>query len=210
MFVSGLGLNSVLAHNVKTNVDVGVTFHIEPDHSPQTGQENQAWFALTRKGGELIPLAQCDCELNVYLESERNSREEPLFTPDLISLSPEKYQNIPGANLTFSKPGIYQLELTGKPKETGDFMPFQVSYPVTVKASLSGLEGSQTKSSESSQVVDQNSTVVVEQVAQSNPKLSDSEKAIKPNLSIIIFLLIGVLAVSIGLISIWKKFSENR
>jgi len=202
--------NLVLAHNVKTNIDVGVTFHIEPDHSPQTGQESQAWFALTRKGGELIPLTKCDCELNVYLESDRNSSEEPVLTPNLISLSPEKYQNIPGANLIFPTPGIYQLELTGKPKETDDFSPFQVSYPVTVKAGLSKLGSAKNSSSELNQVKAQTSTEVVNQVAQSNSEQTVTKKEIKPNLPIIIPLLIGILVVSVGLITAWKLLVKNK
>ena len=121
----------VLAHNVKTDASVGVTFHIEPDHNPRAGEKSQAWFALTRPGGQLIPLSQCDCNLKVYLESNSDANT-PLLNPPLIAISPEKYQNIPGANLVFPQPGIYQLELTGNPIEQGDFAPFQVTYPVTV------------------------------------------------------------------------------
>lgn len=210
MISSLSGTTSILAHNVKTNIDVGVTFHIEPDHSPQIGQESQAWFALTRKGGGLIPLAQCDCELNVYLDSDRNSQEKPLLTPTLISLSPEKYQNIPGANLVFPKPGIYQLELTGKPKETGDFTPFQVTYPVTVSSGFSTPRESKKISSESDQVAKQVSTKHPDQIAQSSSKKFSTKKEIKPNLPIIVPLLIGILVVSVGLITIWKLFVKSK
>ncbi len=203
------GSNFVLAHNVKTNVDVGVTFHIEPDHSPQMGQESQAWFALTRKGGGLIPLAECDCELKVYLESDRNSPDKPLLAPTLISLSPEKYQNIPGANLIFPKPGIYQLELTGKPKETGEFTPFQVSYPVTVSSGLSRSKELKEVTSESDQVTKPVSTNLSDKIAQSNSKKFSTKKEIKPNLPIILPLLIGILLASVGLISIWKLFVKR-
>lgn len=126
---------SALAHNIKTSGDVGVTFHIEPDHSPRAGIESRAWFALTRQGGELIPLSECDCELKVYLESA-NSSNEPILNPTLVAISPEQYRDLPGAKLVFPQPGIYQLELTGKPTQEGNFTPFQVSYPVTVNPSL--------------------------------------------------------------------------
>ena len=131
LLISTLLSTPALAHNIKTNADVGVTFHIEPDHSPRAGESSRAWFALTRQGGELIPLSECDCELNVYLESASDSNE-PILNPTLIAISPEQYQKIPGANLVFPQPGIYQLELTGKPTQEGNFTPFQVSYPVTV------------------------------------------------------------------------------
>lgn len=126
---------SALAHNIKTSGDVGVTFHIEPDHSPRAGEESQAWFALTRQGGELIALSECDCELKVYLESA-NGSDEPILNPTLVAISPEQYRDIPGAEIVFPQPGIYQLELTGEPTQEGNFNPFQVSYPVTVNPSL--------------------------------------------------------------------------
>ena len=120
---------TIKAHNVKTSEDVGVTFHIEPDHSPRAGDSNQAWFALTRQGGSLIPLQECLCQLEVYLSGD----ETPVLTPELTPISPEQYQNIPGANIVFPQAGIYQLQLTGQPANPGDFAPFEVSYPVTVK-----------------------------------------------------------------------------
>lgn len=126
----------LLAHNIKTSEDVGVTFHIEPDHNPRVGTSNQAWFALTRQGGKLIPLEECVCQLNVYLTNQGNRSDTPTLSPELVPISPEQYRNIPGANITFPQPGIYDLELVGKPAIAGDFAPFSVSYPVTVKPGL--------------------------------------------------------------------------
>lgn len=134
LLLSTLFSTSALAHNIKTSGDVGVTFHIEPDHSPRAGSESQAWFALTRQGGELIALSECDCELKVYLESATGN--EPILNPTLVPLSPEQYRDVPGAEIVFPQPGIYQLELTGEPTQEGNFNPFQVSYPVTVSPSL--------------------------------------------------------------------------
>ena len=121
---------SVLSHNIKTDGNVGVTFHIEPEHSPSAKEPSQAWFVLTRQGGKIIPLSECDCQLKVY-----NSQQQLVQTPTLTPLSPEKYQNIPGADITFSAPGIYNLELTGKSIKN-DFDAFAVTYTVTVTPSL--------------------------------------------------------------------------
>ena len=134
LLLSTVFSTSALAHNIQTDGNVGVTFHIEPDHSPRAGEESQAWFALTRQGGELIALSECDCELQVYLESATGN--EPILNPTLIPISAEQYRDIPGAEIVFPQPGIYQLELTGKPVREGNFTPFQVSYPVTVSPSL--------------------------------------------------------------------------
>jgi len=34
--------------------DVAAVFHIEPEHNPRAGKPSLTWFALTRKGGQLI------------------------------------------------------------------------------------------------------------------------------------------------------------
>ncbi len=123
----------VLSHNIKTDGNVGVTFHIEPDHSPQAQQPSQAWFVLTRKGGDIISLSECDCQLNIYSQSD-NSQLVP--KPTLKPISPEQYQNIPGADIVFPKAGIYDLELAGKPNDNNSFKPFSVNYSVTVSPSI--------------------------------------------------------------------------
>ena len=120
--------NPVLAHNVKISGDVGATFHIEPNHNPRAGEANQAWFALTRQGGESISLEECECELQVYSQSQA----QPILSPPLQPISVEQYQGIPGAEIIFPEAGIYQLEISGAPKSGIDFQPFKLSYNVTV------------------------------------------------------------------------------
>ena len=120
----------VLAHNVKTDADVGATFHIEPDHNPRAGETARAWFALTREGGELIPLAKCDCLLAVY--DRAISETEPILTPTLQAIAAEEFRDIPGADIVFPQAGAYELEISGSPKEGESFSPFSLTYSVTV------------------------------------------------------------------------------
>ena len=80
-----------IAHNVEISNDVAATFHIEPNHNPQANQPTTAWFALTRRGGNSIPLSECDCALNVYA-IPRNDDSEPILQPELMPLDVEKYQ----------------------------------------------------------------------------------------------------------------------
>lgn len=116
------------AHTVKASESVAVTFHLEPDHNPRAGEPAQVWFVLTQQGGRTIPLSQCDCKFQVI--SEENG--QAISQPPLTAISAEQYQNIPGADVTFPKPGAYQLSIQGQP-QTGDaFQPFQFSFPVTV------------------------------------------------------------------------------
>ena len=116
------------AHNVKSDGQVGATFHIEPNHNPRAGEKAQAWFALTLRGGEAIPLGQCDCQLKVYSQPA----EKLVINPILKAISVEQYQDIPSADLIFPREGVYQLEISGSPTNRGDFSPFKLSYSVTV------------------------------------------------------------------------------
>ena len=122
----------VLAHNVKTSGDVGATFHIEPNHNPRAGEANQAWFALTRQGGESILLEECECKLQIYSQS----RAQAILSPPLQPISVEQYQGIPGAEIIFPEAGIYQLEISGAPKSGIDFQPFKLTYNVTVSPGI--------------------------------------------------------------------------
>lgn len=112
---------------------MGATLHIEPNDTPRAGEESLAWFALTRKGGELIPLSACDCQLTVSSKSAQTAD----ITPVLAPVDAEGYQNIPGAQFTFPEVGLYQLTLTGKPLEAEEFSPFTFEFETTVAAGSS-------------------------------------------------------------------------
>lgn len=128
-----LPILSAQAHNVKTSGDVAALFHIEPDHNPKAGRASRAWFALTKKGGELIPLEKCNCTLEVHQEPHQEG-SEPLLKPPLKAISTEQYQGVPGAEIIFPKAGIYELELSGTAKDGQSFQPFELSYNVTVQS----------------------------------------------------------------------------
>jgi len=121
----------VLAHTVKISEDVGGTVHLEPNDNPRAGEVTQTWFALTRKGGKVIPLKDCNCQLAIYAEPHAVG-EPALLEPPLKPIQAERYQGIPGAEVTFPKPGAYQLQLSGKPVNEGSFKPFELKFVVTV------------------------------------------------------------------------------
>jgi hypothetical protein len=120
-----------LAHTVKISVDVGGTVHLEPNDNPRAGEVTQTWFVLTRKGGQIIPLKDCNCQLSVYAEPYA-AGEPALLEPRLQPIQAERYQGIPGAEVIFPKPGAYQLQIRGKPVREGNFQPFELKFPVTV------------------------------------------------------------------------------
>jgi hypothetical protein len=137
--VSGLGwLAAVLltalpvyAHEVEVSGEVGATLHIEPNDQAKAGEPTQVWFALTAKGGRVIPLSECNCKLEVHREPHKEG-SPPLLSPTLKGIVAEQYQGIPSAELTFPKVGEYELELSGSPKTSAKFSPFRLSYKVVV------------------------------------------------------------------------------
>lgn len=129
----------VAAHEVETSQDVGGTFHIEPNDAPSAGKPELAWFALTRKGGKVIPLEQCNCKLAVYSEPHKED-SLPLLEPPLKAISKERYQGIPSAEIVFPKAGAYELEISGTPKAGADFQPFELSFDVKVAPGVAAQE----------------------------------------------------------------------
>jgi hypothetical protein len=130
LFVSVPAL--VVAHDVQISGNVAAMFHLEPDHNPKAGQPSYVWFALTRKGGQIVPLSQCNCQLSVYT-LPRRAGDTPLMQPALKSIDAENYRETPGADIVFPKAGAYQLELKGTPRNGANFQPFQFTYTVNVR-----------------------------------------------------------------------------
>lgn len=133
LVISIANIYPTAAHETKIAADVGATLHLEPNDNPRAGESTQAWFALTRKGGKVLPLAQCNCQLFVYAQPH-TAGEPALLEPSLKPVAAERYQGIPGADIVFPKPGIYQLKLSGKPVNQASFKPFEFKFEVTVAA----------------------------------------------------------------------------
>ncbi|QSJ20016.1 hypothetical protein JYQ62_15655 [Nostoc sp. UHCC 0702] len=133
LLISVTSIYPTSAHEIKVAADVGATLHMEPNDNPRAGESTQAWFALTRKGGKQIPLSQCSCQLLVYAQPH-TPKEPALLEPSLKPVVAERYQGIPGADIIFPKPGIYQLQLSGEPASGANFKPFTFKFEVVVAA----------------------------------------------------------------------------
>jgi hypothetical protein len=120
-----------IAHEVETSGSVGGTMHIEPNDTPRAGTSSLAWFALTRRGGQTIPLSACNCSLSVY-KQPRVAGDAPIQKPALSAASVEGRQGTPSANITFPQAGAYEVVLSGQPATAGAFAPFELKFPVTV------------------------------------------------------------------------------
>lgn len=130
LLISSLAVLPAQAHKTAVSGDVAGTWHLEPNHSPKAGEPARVWVALTQQGGQVIPLEQCDCTLAVYAANQ--SGAAPVVQPTLQAMSPERFQNIPGAEITFPELGEYRLVLTGRPQANATFAPFELSYTTVV------------------------------------------------------------------------------
>lgn len=120
-----------LAHKVEVSGNIAGLWHIEPNHSPKSGEPAQVWIALTQEGGAIVPLEQCDCKLAIY-SVPRTEGETPVLEPPLEAISAEQYQGIPGAEVIFPETGEYELQLSGVPQAGANFQPFELSYTAIV------------------------------------------------------------------------------
>jgi hypothetical protein len=117
-----------MAHKVKTSNEIGATIHIEPADRPRTNEQTIVWFALTQKGGQTVPLSDCQCQLQVLQLPSKKAVMQPSLQP----INAEKYQGIPSATVLFQQPGAYLLELSGQPQAGANFQPFKLQFDLTV------------------------------------------------------------------------------
>ena len=116
------------AHEVKTSSEVGGTIHIEPNDRPIVGQRTRIWVALTRRGGTVIPYANCDCRMEVRSLSDRNIQFQPPRSPSIL----ERYLGLPTLEVTFPQIGRYELKLMGSAKNGESFPPFELIFTTNV------------------------------------------------------------------------------
>ena len=119
------------AHEVELSNQVGGTLHLEPNDNPKAGTASLAWIALTRRGGQPIPLTDCNCKLSVYAQPY-DSGDTPIQQPTLSATTAESRSGIPSASITFPRAGSYELVLQGSSVTSGSFAPFELRFTVTV------------------------------------------------------------------------------
>ncbi|MBW4459037.1 MAG: hypothetical protein KME47_02170 [Nodosilinea sp. WJT8-NPBG4] len=130
LLIGSLAVLPAQAHKTAVSGDVAGTWHLEPNHSPKAGEPARVWVALTQQGGQVISLEQCDCTLAVYATNQPGAA--PVVQPTLQAMSPERFQDIPGADITFPALGEYRMVLTGRPQADATFAPFELSYTTVV------------------------------------------------------------------------------
>lgn len=109
------------AHVLATDGDQGAVLHILPDDDPTAGVPTT--YELAFSGSKNFSLRACDCSISYKLDGAVIDTTQ--LTPISNATSSNEY--------TFKRAGVYELVVTGMPKQGGAFAPFSLDYSVRVK-----------------------------------------------------------------------------
>jgi hypothetical protein len=109
------------AHILQTDGSIGAVLHTDPDDDPIIGKPTGFFFELKDKQGK-FKLENCDCTFSI----STNGKE--IFSQPLSKDASSFF--------TFSKKGLYQIQLTGKPNTANLFQSFTVQYNLRVEKGM--------------------------------------------------------------------------
>lgn len=112
----------VYAHFPKTDGDMTVTLHVDPNDDPIPGKSANLYF-LFDEGGRSFGVSDCSCTVSIYEQGKRISKKALVVNDD-------KPPSIWGLRLpyVFPQSDVYQIVLTGKPRTVESFQPFTLSW----------------------------------------------------------------------------------
>jgi|GEM_PF-785460 len=124
LFLSlGLGLAALLAlaplasaHVLETDGSIGAIMHVDPDDDPIAGQPAKFYFEFKDKDNK-FSFQNCDCSATIT----RNTQQ--VFS---APLPPD------GFSYTFPERDVYVLDITGQPKQAGQFQSFRLEYTLRI------------------------------------------------------------------------------
>jgi len=120
-----------IAHQTVKTSDVEAMIHLDPDDRPYANKQTLAWAMLTKRNGEMISPAKCNCRMMAYDSQNRAiARNLPLSSMQMEGHK-QGHEAI-RTTIKFPKPGVYTVVLTGQAKDKS-FAPFEFKVPVTVR-----------------------------------------------------------------------------
>lgn len=109
------------AHVLKTDGDIGVVLHINPDDNPVSGEMTNYELSFQETSRQ-FRLSECLCSIAFIKDSTTLATNALTATSDQISED----------TYVFPKAGVYTLRVTGEPKQVGEFQSFSLDYIVRV------------------------------------------------------------------------------
>jgi hypothetical protein len=108
----------VSAHVLKVDGTIGAVLHIDPNDSPEAGTPASIFFDLKDSSGK-FSIEKCACAVTI------TENGKTVFTRNLISLA--------AVTFTFPEIGLYDVSLSGLPKDGASFDAFKLSYDIRVE-----------------------------------------------------------------------------
>ncbi len=115
----------IFAHETQSDGPIGAILHVDPGDQPVAGKKSSLFFEFTDME-EKLNLDNCDCKVSIT----RGDQE-------ILSQSFSRVDGTEGTSglidFTFPQSDIYKARVTGKPKEDGQFAPFDLSFIIRVE-----------------------------------------------------------------------------
>ena len=112
------------AHTIATAGSLEVLLHVDPDDQPRSSEPATLYVSFSDSSGR-FNLAQCACRLEVSRNGQ--SLSSGALKPDPGSRSLALYP------ITFARPGVYHVALTGRPAAGSSWAKFAVGYDLRVE-----------------------------------------------------------------------------
>ena len=127
IFLSTLLLlaTNVSAHEIKSDGDMSVLLHMEPQDSPVVNESATLFFSFTEANNK-FKIEDCNCSVKIFSnDQEINSTQ--------LTQQPDGYgDNVLSMNMIFPAKNIYIVQLSGSSK-TNSFAHFAINYGVRVE-----------------------------------------------------------------------------
>jgi len=108
------------AHTLQIDNDISGVLHTDPDHNPVAGQPAKFFFLFGDRSRRFKP-ELCDCTAEIFSGNQM-----------VASLPIQPVQGQTDANMSFNytlqQPGLYTVEVIGKPKTDNAFQSFDLKY----------------------------------------------------------------------------------
>jgi hypothetical protein len=114
----------VYAHVLKTDGNIGVVLHINPNDEPLANQPSNLVFEFKDKQ-KAFRAKDCDCIFSVQTNG-KTIYSQPLFQ------NTEEKDTYAAILYMFPESNIYHIQLSGKPISNTGFKPFRISWDVRV------------------------------------------------------------------------------
>lgn len=118
----------VAAHYLMTDGTMGVLIHLDPDDDPIAGESATFYLDFKDKSSQFL-LEDCNCTVTIT-KGDTSVLQTTMEGQKGLSYL-QKY--------TFPAKGVYQLQITGKPKKANTFKAFKVTYDIRVSRQSAAL-----------------------------------------------------------------------